>query len=296
MLGAILVRDNFSEYERMKYVNDTIQVMSDVTLTEVADRVHLEQFANFQTQFNRFCDVLADLGLYEVMMVCRKFSDDAVEDCDSLTEEESEYSDDLMENIILADMKTASIFQMPMDKALEMGVISMTTRTDEEGEIQDQYIIQERCTSEEAREEIKNKLKKHPTLGVATKLVIRKSIAIENECTELKEKAAVSSMWGVTLKSTNKKAKNNHELFFFDPYSGAVGELDRNKALAVGCIHEERNRFDALVLAEAEEDPSEWESIRARIRKIMGIQMDEEQDESSSSSFGASGLVVPATA
>eukprot|EP00980_Cylindrotheca_fusiformis_P005274 scaffold1132_cov57-Cylindrotheca_fusiformis.AAC.1 len=25
MLGAILVRDNFSEYERMKYVNDTIQ-------------------------------------------------------------------------------------------------------------------------------------------------------------------------------------------------------------------------------------------------------------------------------
>lgn len=65
MLGAVLVRDNFSEYERMKYVNDAIQVMRDDTLSEVADRVHLEQFGNFQTQFNRFCDVLADLGLYE---------------------------------------------------------------------------------------------------------------------------------------------------------------------------------------------------------------------------------------
>jgi hypothetical protein len=63
MLGAILVRDNFSQYEEMKYVNDVIQVMSDnETLT---DRVHLEQFRNFQTQFIRFCDVLADLSLYE---------------------------------------------------------------------------------------------------------------------------------------------------------------------------------------------------------------------------------------
>jgi hypothetical protein len=65
MLGAILVRDDFSQYEEMKYVNDVIQIMSDETLTEVADRVHLEQFGNFQTQFNRFCDVLADLSLYE---------------------------------------------------------------------------------------------------------------------------------------------------------------------------------------------------------------------------------------
>jgi hypothetical protein len=322
MLGAILVRDNFSQYEEMKYVNDVIQVMSDETLTEVADRVHLEQFRNFQTQFNRFCDVLADLSLYEgtlrmvygcqlldtlhlthfyfaslisVMMACRKFSDDAVEEDDSLTEEETEYeSDEYMESIIIVDMKTASVFQMPLDIAFEKGIIIMATRTDDSGATQDQY-IKETCNSEEEREEIKTKLKNHPTLGVATQLVTRKSVAIEYECTELKEKEAVSSMWGITLKSTNKKAKKNEELFFFDPYTGAVGELDRSKALARGCIHEERNQFDALVLTEAEEDPDEWESIRGKIRKIVGIQMDEERDDSSSS-VRFSGAVVPATA
>jgi hypothetical protein len=64
-LGAVLVRDDFSEYERMKHINDVIQVMSDETLTDIADRVHLEQFGNYQKQFKRFCDVMADLGLYE---------------------------------------------------------------------------------------------------------------------------------------------------------------------------------------------------------------------------------------
>lgn len=67
MLGAILVRDDFSEYERMEYVYDTIQIMGEDTLKEVADRVHIEQFANYQIQFQRFCDLLADLGLYEGM-------------------------------------------------------------------------------------------------------------------------------------------------------------------------------------------------------------------------------------
>lgn len=65
MLGAILVRDDFSEYERMEYVYDAIQVMGEETLSVVADRVHIEQFANYQIQFQRFCDLLADLGLYE---------------------------------------------------------------------------------------------------------------------------------------------------------------------------------------------------------------------------------------
>jgi hypothetical protein len=228
------------------------------------------------------------------MMACRKFSDDAVEE-DSLTVEETEYeSDEYMESIIIVDMKTASVFQMPLDIAFEKGIITMATRMDDSSEIQDQY-IKETCNSEEEREEIKTKLKNHPTLGVATRLVIRKSIAIEYECTELKEKEAVSSMWGITLKSTNKKAKKNEELFFFDPYTGAVGELDRSKALARGCIHEERNQFDALVLTEAEGDLNEWESIRVKIRKIVGIQMDEDRDDSSSS-VCFSGALVPATA
>jgi len=280
-LGAVLVRDDFSEYERMKHINDVIQIMTDVTLSEIADRVHLEQFANFQTQFARFCDVMADLGLYEVMMACRKFSDDDVEDeDDSLTEEETSFGSDsfVVESIIMVDMKTASIFRTPLDEAFEKGIINMAPRPDDLSDASDEYMIHETCRSESEREEIKNKLKNHPTLGVATRLVIRKSTIIEEEYTDLGEKDAVSALWGVALKSTNKKKRKSEELFFFDPYTGAVGQLDRAKAVKVGCITETRNEFDKLVLAQAIDNDEAWESMREKIRSIMGIQMEEDTD------------------
>jgi len=277
MLGAILVRDDFSEYEHMQYVNDAIQVMTEESLTEVADRVHLEQFGNFQMQFKRFCDLLADLGLYEVMMACRKFTDFEGEEEESLTEEETICSEEA-ESIILVDMKTSSIFQMNVDVAIEKGIISLAPRVDDATDFQDRYIMQT-CDSREKKEEIKSKLNNHPSLGLATHLVVRKSTVMENEYTELEEKEAVTNMWGIKLKSTNKKIKKNEELFFFDQYTGAVGELNRQAAINSGCIHEERNENNIIMLREAEEENSQWESLRAKIRGIIGIQMEEERDD-----------------
>ena len=283
-LGAILVRDNFSEYEKMKHVNDAIQIMTHETLTQVADRVHVEQFGNYQKEFNSFCAILNSLGLYEVMMACRKFSDEeeVEDDDDSLTEDLTELEslsemESFVECILVVDMKTASVFQMPIDLAFEKKLLSSdsssTTTT---------KMVKEAVTSKEEKEGIKRKLKKHPTLGVSTSLVIQKTTNMENEYTELNEKEAVANLWGVSLKSTHMKKKKNEELFFFDPETGAVGELDRSKALQQKCITEIRNQYNRLTLEEAVENGDEWEAIIGKIRKIMGIRIGDIDEEESS--------------
>lgn len=283
MLGAILVRDDFSEYERMEYVYDTIQIMGEETLKEVADRVHIEQFANYQIQFQRFCDLLADLGLYEVMMACRHFSNCEDDEEESLVEEEESCYSEEGWNIIVVDMKTASIFKMNVDTLEAKGVISLAFT-----DMEEPYIIQS-CETWDKREEIKEKLNNHPSLGLATNLVIKRTTVMENEYTQLEEKAAVTNMWGITLKSTSKKAKKSEQLLFFEPFTGAVGELNRQVAITSGCIHEEKNELNKLVLREAETDDSQWEHLRGQIRDIIGIQMEAEGRDDVSSSTMRSG-------
>ena len=104
---------------------------------------------------------------------------------------------------------------------------------------------------------------------------------MENEYTELNEKEAVANLWGVSLKSTHMKKKKNEELFFFDPETGAVGELDRSKALQQKCITEIRNQYNRLTLEEAVENGDEWEAIIGKIRKIMGIRIGDIDEEES---------------
>ena len=313
-LGAILVRDDFSEYENMKHVHDAIHIMVTETLTGVADRVHIEQFGNYQVQFNNFCQILGDLGLYEgtsslytivqslllllllllfttpkilltliitlnaVMMACRKFSDDdAVDEEDSLTEEESlSETDSFVERILLVDMKTASVFQMPLDEVMEMKLLSVLPSSSSGGP--ETVTIKEACDSREDREEIKQKLKNHPTLGVATRLVIQKTHDMETECYELEEKEAVANLWGVSLRSSIQKKKKNEELFFFDPETNAVGEIDRDWALKQNCITETRDEYNKVTIDQAVSDVDEWEAIIGKIRKIMGIRIGDTEE------------------
>lgn len=206
---------------------------------------------------------------FVVMMACRHFSNLEDDDEQSLVEEE-EPEEEVGYSIILVDMKTTSIFQMSVDELEEKGVISLGFT-----DMEEPHIMQS-CETWDQKEEIKDKLNNHPSLGLATRLVVKRSTVMENEHVELKEKEAVTSMWGVTLKSTHKKTTKNQELFFFDPYTGAVGELKRQAAIDSGCIHEEKNELNQLVLREAEKQDSKWESMRGEIRTIIGIQMEAE--------------------
>jgi hypothetical protein len=63
-LGAVLVQDGFSEYDRMKRLNDLLIDMQE-KVSDIADRQQLELFQWYGKKFKNFCDVMADLGLYE---------------------------------------------------------------------------------------------------------------------------------------------------------------------------------------------------------------------------------------
>ena len=217
------------------------------------------------------------------MMACRKFSDDddVVDEEDSLTEEESiSETDSFVERILLVDMKTASVFQMPLDVVMEMKLLSVLSSPSSSSSYggPESVTIKEACTSREGREEIKQKLKNHPTLGVATRLVIQKTHDMETECYELGEKEAVANLWGVSLRSSIQKKKKNEELFFFDPETNAVGEIDRNRALKQNCITETMNEYNKLTIEQAVNDVDEWEAIIGKIRKIMGIRIGDTED------------------
>jgi hypothetical protein len=113
-LGCVLVKDGFLEYDRMLRCKDKIQAMiKEQGLKEVADRQQLEAIQMYETQIERFRDVMHDLGLYEVMMKCRQFADGE------------------MSEIIFLDPKTGAVIELPRDVVFESGVLSIVQ--DEEG-------------------------------------------------------------------------------------------------------------------------------------------------------------------
>jgi hypothetical protein len=63
-MGAILIRDSFREYGRLTDCRDLLQQMRSQSLNEVADKQILEEMDNFATKLQKFCDVMADLGLF----------------------------------------------------------------------------------------------------------------------------------------------------------------------------------------------------------------------------------------
>ena len=69
-MGAILIRDNFKEYGRLSDCRDTLQHMRTVSLNDVADKQILEEMDNFATILQKFCDVMADLGLFGTFVTC----------------------------------------------------------------------------------------------------------------------------------------------------------------------------------------------------------------------------------
>lgn len=81
-IGSVLIRDNFGEYGRLCECRDTLQNLRTESLGEVADKQILEEMDNFKTNLDKFCEIMADLGLFEVMLKCRQFD----------TEDEGEYA------------------------------------------------------------------------------------------------------------------------------------------------------------------------------------------------------------
>ena len=85
-LGAVLIRQGFHQYITMKAIEDALTDTAS-KIEDVMDRQQHDLFHAYKQQVQRFCDVMSDLHLYEVMMKCLQFAeepDDESEDPPSI--------------------------------------------------------------------------------------------------------------------------------------------------------------------------------------------------------------------
>jgi hypothetical protein len=72
IMGAVLVRDSFSDYRRLSMCVDSLENLH-LVLTNVANRQIMEEMERFGTKFQTFCDVVSDLGLRGTLEKCHEF-------------------------------------------------------------------------------------------------------------------------------------------------------------------------------------------------------------------------------
>jgi len=84
-LGAALIRQGFHQYVTMKAIEDALSAIG-TELKDVADKQQHDLFEAYSVQVQRFCDVMADLNLYDVMMKCLEFQEEPEEEESSSAE------------------------------------------------------------------------------------------------------------------------------------------------------------------------------------------------------------------
>lgn len=74
-MGAVLVRDSFSDYTRLSMCSDSL-IRMRLLLQQVANRQILAEMEQFGVELSKFCDLMSDLGLYDVMMKSRQLAEE----------------------------------------------------------------------------------------------------------------------------------------------------------------------------------------------------------------------------
>jgi hypothetical protein len=72
-LGAILIQQSFPQYVAMKQIEADLQSIAQKTIEDVLDRQQHDCFNHYLKQVVRFCDIMADLDMYEIMKKCIQF-------------------------------------------------------------------------------------------------------------------------------------------------------------------------------------------------------------------------------
>ena len=114
-LGAALIRQGFHQYAKMKAIEDAVDELGG-KLTDVADRQQHELFEMYKTQVQRFCDVMADLNLYEVMLKCIEFAEEP-------EEEESSDEEDIALEIEVDTPEGKKTLKLEVDPNEKIGTI-----------------------------------------------------------------------------------------------------------------------------------------------------------------------------
>ena len=114
-LGAALIRQGFHQYISMNACQDAVNAFSD-KLVNVADKQQLELFDYYKTWVERFCAVMADLGLYNVMMKCLEFAE-------APEEEESSDEEDITIEIEVSTPEGLKRIELELDPREKIGSI-----------------------------------------------------------------------------------------------------------------------------------------------------------------------------
>jgi hypothetical protein len=181
---------------------------------------------NYGIKLQKFCDVMADLGLYEVMMKSLQFLE----------------ADPLLDFIFL-DLKTGGIGEIGREELIEKGIVSICGKDPNGNDL-----FSQASTDEEAQKNIIKMLKESPKLGLVAG---NAENAFENELVSLEGADAVKNLWGVQLRKTPKN-KKGEELIFVDQKTHAFGELARKTCIEKEVVHSEKDGSGKEFIGEAE--------------------------------------------
>mmetsp|Transcript_11239 Transcript_11239/g.27001 ORF Transcript_11239/g.27001 Transcript_11239/m.27001 type:complete len:723 (-) Transcript_11239:211-2379(-) len=93
-VGTSLIKAGFPQFVAMKELEESVSAMCDKTFDpntedDNLDKVERELFDLYMTQVSRFCDIMADLDLYDIMLQCVRFltppENEEGDDADELT-------------------------------------------------------------------------------------------------------------------------------------------------------------------------------------------------------------------
>ena len=254
-IGAVLIREDFSEYSRLSSCGDILKHMREVSLNDIADKQILEEMDNYGAKLQKFCDVMADIGLYQVMLKCIEFADE---------------ERDVLEDIIFIDVKTGGIGMLSREECLENKILKEFSQ-DTDGNA----LFSEAAFEEEAKGTICKMIMESKTLGLG--FGTSKNTFDDEEVNVGGENAAkIANMWGVKLKKTPKN-KKGEEFIFVDQRTSTFGEISRKNCIDKEMITVLKGDNGKEYLGESEVDHQERADLVEHIREHMQLGINAEK-------------------
>lgn len=194
-------------------------------------------------RLSKFCDVMADLGLYDVMLKCREFA-----------------NTDMSDDLIFLDLKTSGIGEMSRSDCIQNKLLTLIRRDEQSNDV-----FQETASDDENKEKLMTIMRQSPKLGLGFG---NANNTFDEEDIVSSEAEKIKNIWGVQLRKTPKNLKGQ-EFIFIDPLNGTYGEISRQLAIEKEIITEIQDEGGTLILGEAETDFQERAALVEQIRGLL---------------------------
>jgi hypothetical protein len=215
-------------------------------LNDIADKQILEEMDNYKAKLQKFCDVMADLGLYQVMLKCVEYAAE---------------KEDPLEDIIFIDVKTGGIGMLSRVDCLSNKILKESSK-----DVNGNDLFSEAAFEEEAKDKIIKMIMESPKLGLG----FGNSNNSFGDEEVIVDSAKLANMWGVKLRKTPKNAKGE-EFIFVDQRTSAFGEISRKNCIEKELITVLKGDDEKPYLGESEADYQERAGLVEQIRELLEL-------------------------